>query len=349
MGIKIMWSLIKDEKFIDNSNMNIHGTNRVLSYTNAVKEAIIQAMNINPQIYCMGQGINDIGGYWGITKGLCEKFGEKRIFDIPLSENGMMGIAIGSAINGMRPIFFHNRPDFLWLTMDQLINHGTKFNYMSGGQCAVPLVVWAATGKGWGSAAQHTQALQSIFMHIPGCKIVMPTTPYDAKGLMLSAIIDNNPVIILEHRLLLNQDGHVPEDSYKIPFGKGIVRKEGSDVTLLGISLMAKEVEKAAKMLEGNGINAEIIDLRTIKPWDVELVCSSVRKTGRLVIADTSWRTCGVSAEIAATIYEREFRNLKTPIVRLGNIDVPAPASYPLEEAFYVNADKIYNAVISLF
>lgn len=344
-----MWSLVKDERFIDNSNMQIHGTNRVLSYASAVNEALIQAMEIDSYIYCMGQGINDVGGYWGITKGLYEKFGEQRVFDTPLSENGMMGIAVGSAVNGMHPIYFHNRPDFLWLAMDQLINHATKLNYMSGGQCAVPLVVWAATGKGWGSAAQHTQALQSIFMHIPGCKIVMPTTPYDAKGLMLSAIIDNNPVIILEHRLLLNQDGHVPEDIYKIPFGKGVIRKEGSDITLLGISLMAKEVEKAAEMLEDNGIYAEIIDLRSIKPWDVELVCKSVSKTGRLVIADTSWKTSGISAEIAATIYEHEFKSLKKPIVRLGNLDVPAPASYPLEEAFYVNADKIYNAAISLF
>lgn len=343
-----MWSLIKDEKYIDSNNAD-HGTNRVVPYAQAVREALEQTMSIDDKIYCMGQGINDKNGYWGITTGLCDKFGEERVFDTPLSENGMMGIAIGSAIGGMRPVYFHNRPDFLWLTMDQLINHGTKFNYMSGGQCPVPLVVWAATGKGWGSAAQHTQALQATFMHIPGCKIVMPTTPYDAKGLMISAIIDNNPVVFLEHRLLLNQDGHVPEETYRIPFGKGVIRKEGTDVTLIGISLAAKEVEKAEKMLEDDGICAEIIDLRTIKPWDESLVIESVKKTGRLVIADTSWRTCGVSAEIAATVYEKSFNYIKAPIVRLGNVDTPAPASYPLEQTFYTNADKIYAAVKQMF
>lgn len=343
-----MWSLVSDEQYIDRSNIT-HGTNRVISYSKAVNEALEQMMAINNSIYCMGQGINDKNGYWGITSELCDKFGEERVFDTPLSENGMMGIAIGSAIGGMRPVYFHNRPDFLWLTMDQLINHGTKFNYMSGGQCNVPLVVWAATGKGWGSAAQHTQALQSIFMHIPGCKVVMPTTPYDAKGLMISAIIDNNPVMILEHRQLLNQEGYVPEEMYKIPFGEGVIRKDGSDVTLIGISLMAKEVDKAAAMLEKDGIHAEVIDLRTIKPWDEEMVINSVKKTGRLVIVDTSWRTCGVSAEIASTVYEKAFGSIKCPIVRLGNVDVPAPASYPLEEAFYINANDIYESVKQMF
>lgn len=338
-----MWSLVNDEQYLDKGNIG-YGSDRIISYQQALNEALEQMMSLNHAIYCMGQGINDNSGYWGITNHLCDKFGEERVFDTPLSENGMMGIAIGSAIAGMRPVYFHNRPDFLWLTMDQLINHGTKFNYMSGGQCSIPLVVWAATGKGWGSAGQHTQALQSIFMHIPGCKVVMPTTPYDAKGLMIQAIIDNNPVIILEHRLLLNQDGPVPEELYKIPFGKGVIRKPGNDVTIIGISLMAKEVEKAAELLENDGISAEVIDLRTIKPWDEELVIHSVQKTGRLIIADTSWRTGGVSAEIASTIYEKIFDRIKCPIVRLGNADVPAPASYPLEEAFYVSAKDIYEA-----
>lgn len=338
-----MWSLINDEQYVDKSNY-ICDENRVIPYQKALNEALEQMMELNEHIFCMGQGINDPNGYWGITNKLCEKFGENRVFDTPLSENGMMGIAIGSAIAGMRPVYFHNRPDFLWLTMDQLINHGTKFNYMSGGQCNVPLVVWAATGKGWGSAAQHTQALQSVFMHIPGCKVVMPTTPYDAKGLMIQAIIDNNPVLFLEHRLLLNQEGYVPPEMYKIPFGKGIVRKEGNDVTIIGISLMAKEVDKAATMLEKEGISAEIIDLRTIKPWDKEMVFDSVRKTGRLILADTSWRTCGVTAEIASTVYEELFDELRCPIIRLGNVDVPAPASYTLEDAFYKNAKDIYES-----
>jgi pyruvate dehydrogenase E1 component beta subunit len=343
-----MWSLVSDERYIDKSNV-MHGTERVISYVKAINEALEQTMLINKRIYCMGQGINDKNGYWGITNLLCDKFSEERVFDTPLSENGMMGIAIGSAVAGMRPIYFHNRPDFLWLTMDQLVNHATKYNYMSGGQCNVPLVIWAATGKGWGSAAQHSQALQAIFMHIPGCKVIMPTTPYDAKGLMISSIIDNNPVLILDHRLILNQDGYVPEEMYKIPFGEGVVRKEGKDVTLIGISLMAKEVDKAAVKLEKDGIDAEIIDLRTIKPWDEELVINSVKKTGRLVIADTSWRTGGVSAEIASTVYEKAFESIKCPIVRLGNIDVPTPASYSLEDAFYKNADDIYESVKQLF
>ncbi len=345
-----MWSLVQNEITISERYMeNGSESMRTIDYSSAENEAITQLMEVDKRIYCMGQGINDPVGYWNITTGLSGRFGTDRVFDTPLSENGMMGVAIGSALAGMRPIYFHNRPDFLWLTMDQLVNHGTKYSYMSGGQCHVPMVIWAATGKGWGSGAQHSQALQAIFMHVPGCKVVMPTTPYDAKGLLISSVIDDNPVLFLEHRNLINQKGAVPEEMYKIELGKGVIRRSGSDITLLGISLMVPEMLKVAERLADDGIDAEVIDLRTIKPWDRELVMKSVEKTGRLAIADTSWKTGGVSAEIAASIYEVLFSNLKAPILRLGNKDVPAPSGYSLENAFYEDADSIYQKIREQF
>lgn len=343
-----MWSLIIEETVVNNEYAKSNENRRMLSYTEAVREAIVQMMEINESVYAMGQGINDPVGYWGITTGLHTKFGVQRVFDVPLAENGMMGMAIGSAIGGMRPISFHNRPDFLLLSLDQLLNHASKYNYMSGGQCSIPIVVWATTGKGWGSAAQHSQAIQAIFMHFPGIKVVMPTTPYDAKGLMISAIMDNNPIVILEHRSLLNQKGFVPAESYRIEIGKGVIRKFGGDVTIIGISEMINHALEASVILQSRGISAEVIDLRSISPWDEEIVMESVKKTGRLLIADTGWRTGGVSAEIAATVYEKGFGYLKNSIIRMGCLDVPTPASYSLEEVFYKSSDDIVVAVENL-
>ncbi len=318
------------------------------TYTEALNDTLRFIMSQNPNVFCMGQGINDKNGYWGITEGLVDQYGNERVFDTPLSEAGLMGIATGSALAGLHPIYFHNRPDFLWLTMDQFVNHATKTCYMSGGKCSVPMIIWSAVGKGWGSGAQHSQSLQTVFMHIPGCKVVMPTTPYDVKGLMISAVKDNNPVVFLEHRQLLNQSAHVPDFEYSIPFGKGVIRKSGNDVTIIGISVLVKDAERAAIRLKQKGIDAEILDLRTIKPWDKEMVINSVKKTGRLIIADTSWKTMGVSSEIACSVYEEAFDKLKRPIVRLGNADTPTPANQVLEEAFYVSEDDIYNAAVEL-
>jgi len=233
--------------------------------------------------------------------------------------------------------------------MDQIVNHASKYNYMSGGECPIPLVLWAVTGQGWGSAAQHSQALQGLFMHIPGLKIVMPTTPYDAKGLMLQAIADNNPVLFLDHRQIYNQKGNVPEEMYTIPFGKGTVRRIGEDVTILGISSMLPEALRASDTLRDYNISAEVIDLRTIKPFDEDLLINSVKKTGRLVIADTGWKTGGVAAEIASVVYDKAFGDLKLPIKRVALPDLPTPAAYTLEEKYYNTYENIVDTVKQMF
>lgn len=343
-GKKMPWTVISKEDEIDSDYGDQGEQTRKLLYAEALKEAFSQAMELDENVFLMGQGINDKNGMFGATSNLYQLFGEDRVFDTPLSETGLTGVAVGAAISGLRPIYCHNRPDFLMLSMDQIVNHASKYNYMSGGQCPVPLVIWAVTGQGWGSAAQHSQALHALFMHIPGLKVVMPTTPYDAKGLMLQAIADNNPVLFLDHRQIYNQKGYVPEAMYKIPFGKGMIRREGNDLTILGISSMLPEALKAADSLEKEGISVEVIDLRTIKPYDREILLNSVKKTGRLIIADSGWNTGGVSAEIAADVYREIFRGLKEPIERVALPDLPTPAAYTLEDAYYNTKEDIIEA-----
>jgi pyruvate dehydrogenase E1 component beta subunit len=293
----------------------------------------------------MGQGVDDPSGMFGITLDLHKKYGSERVFDTPLSENALTGIAVGAAITGMRPVYLHNRPDFLLLAMDQIVNHASKWSYMFGGKLKVPLVIMAVIGRGWGSAAQHSQSLHGLFMHIPGLKLVMPSTAYDAKGLLVTSIADNNPVIFIEHRWLFKHSGYVPQELYSVPFGKGVVRKEGKDVTIVGISYMVIEALRAAEKLEKEGYNVEVIDPRTLKPLDEEIILDSVKKTGRLLIVDTDWVTGGAGAEIAAVVAEKGFNYLKAPIKRIGWPDIPIPASYVLEEAFYPGIEEIINAV----
>ncbi len=320
------------------------GSERTLSYPDAVREALDLALDLDPKVFVMGQGVDDPSGMFGATRGLHLKHGADRVFDTPLAENGMTGIAVGAAIGGMRPVYFHNRPDFLLLALDQLANHAAKWSYMFGGEVSVPLVVWACIGRGWGSAAQHSQALQGLFLHIPGLHLAMPSTCYDAKGLLLSAIADNNPVVILEHRHNFRQKGRVPRGAYHVPLGKGIVRREGRDVTLAAVSCMAVEAYRAALELSKEGIEAEVLDLRSLHPLDEELLLSSLEKTGRLVVADTGWTTGGVTAEIAARAAEKGFRHLRAPVRRVACPDVPTPAGYTLEEAFYPGAPEIVRA-----
>ena len=321
------------------------GNDRVIGYVDSIREALKQGMHQDERVFLMGQGINDRVGMFGMTSGLSKEFGEERVFDTPIAETGLTGISVGAAMSGQHPIYFHNRPDFLMLAMDQLVNHASKYSYMSAGQYNVPLLICAVTGQGWGSAAQHSQALHGLFMHIPGLKIMMPTTPYDVKGLLVTAVDEQNPVLFLDHRRLHNQEGAVPTDLYKIPFGKGVIRKQGRDITVIGISSMLIEAMDAADKLEKEGVSVEVIDLRTIKPWDVELVEESVYKTGRLIIADTGWKCCGAAAEIATTIYEKSFKYLKQPIERISLPDIPTPAGYSLEELFYPNSEDICERV----
>jgi pyruvate dehydrogenase E1 component beta subunit len=285
---------------------------------------------------------------FGTTLGLQRKHTSRRVFDTPLAETALTGVAVGAALGGMRPVYFHNRPDFLYLAMDQIVNHASKWRFMFGGASCVPMVVWACIGRGWGSAAQHSQALQGLFIHVPGLKLIMPSTAYDAKGLMLSAIADDNPVIIFEHRYNFKFKGPVPEEMYRVPLGKGVVRRAGKDITIVGVSHMALEAFMAAEELAKEGVDAEVIDPRTLKPLDEEIILASVRKTGRFIVADTGWQTGGVCAEMCALVAEKAFSFLKAPVSRVGSPDLPTPSGYTLEEAYYTGKKEIIEAARSL-
>ncbi len=339
------WSKIKTEIHEPDFRHDSDLPGRTLSYPESVKEAITQAMEMDDRVFIMGQGVDDPSGMFGTTLGLQEQFGCERVFDTPLAENALMGIAVGAAIDGMRPVYFHNRPDFLLLAMDQIVNHASKWHFMFGGAVNVPLVVWACIGRGWGSAAQHSQALQGLFMQIPGLRVVMPSTCHDAKGLLMSAIADENPVIIIEHRFNFQQKGFVPEMPFRVPFGKGIVRREGSDVTIVALSNMNSEAFKAAETLAGEGIAVELIDMRSLRPLDEEIVLRSITRTGRLIVADTGWEVGGFCAEIAALAADKGFGLLKAPVKRITTADVPTPAGYTLEREFYPTSADIADAV----
>ena len=337
------WTVIEEKPVECNYKSDLEHTVKC-TYVDAIRLTLEQAMRLDARVFIMGQGVNDQTGMFGMTNDLCRILGEERVFDTPIAETGLTGVAVGSALSGMHPVYFHNRPDFLFLTLDQLINHATKYHYMSGGQFKVPLVLWAVTGQGWGSAAQHSQTIHGMLMHIPGLKIAMPTTPYDVRGLLAEALADNNPVLFLDHRHVHNQQGNVPKDLYRIPFGKGVIRREGKDITIVGISSMLLESLKAAKLLEQEKIAAEVIDLRTIKPYDRKIVADSVKKTGKLLVADTGWECCGVASEIAAKAYEDCFSYLKVPVQIIAPPDVPTPAAYHLEKEFYKDAGDIFEA-----
>lgn len=317
---------------------------RGLSYRQAIKEAQELMLEQDRRVFIIGEGIDDPFGIFDTTVGFADKFGKDRIIDIPIAENALTGIAIGAAMNGMRPIFVHMRMDFLPMCMDQIINHAAKWHYMTGGNVNIPLVIRSIIGRGWGSAAQHSQALHALFTHIPGLKVVMPATPYDAKGLLISALNDGNPIMFIEHRWIYDYIGFVPEERYEVPIGKGILIKRGSDITVVATSHMLYETVKANKILEKEGIDIEIIDPRTLKPLDEELILNSVKKTGRLIIADVGCKTSGIAAEIVAKIFEKEHGILKAPIERICLPDIPAPASSVLEKEYYPTSEDIVEA-----
>ena len=256
-----------------------------------------------------------------------------------------MGFALGTALNGLRPIFMHIRVDFMLLALNQLFNMVAPCNYASGGKLKAPLVIRAVIGRGWGQSFQHSKSLQSVFAHIPGLKVVMPTTPHDAKGLLISALEDNNPVIFLEHRWLHWTEEDVPIDYYRVPMGLAKILQSGSDITIIATSWMNIEAIKAADILARRGIHLEIIDPRTISPLDEDTLITSVSKTGRCIVADYDWLNCGFSAEVTARLQEKCFGKLKSPIVRLGFAPTPCPTTRPLENEFYPNAINIIRAV----
>ncbi|MFC1807250.1 alpha-ketoacid dehydrogenase subunit beta [Candidatus Omnitrophota bacterium] len=345
-----MWDLSFSERSeFERACQLAHKSLRGLTYKEAITEAIWQVMEKDPSVFIMGEGVDHCGWIFGTTKGLGERFGKNRAFDTPIAENTITGIASGAGLCGLKPIIVHARMDFLMLAMDQIINHASKMRYMSGGRVRVPLVVRTMIGGGWGSAAQHSQGLQAFFAHAPGLKVVMPSTPYDLKGLFVSSIRSKDPVIFIETKFLYEHVGYVPKRLYSVDFGKGAIRREGSDVTICAISYMVYEAIKASDSLRKDGIKAEVIDLRSLRPLDEEIILKSVKKTHRLVVCDNAWKTCGFSAEISAIANEKAFRYLKAPIKRVALPDIPTPASPALEKAFYPKARDIIKAVKKVY
>lgn len=322
--------------------------NRKLQFSFAINEALKQMMELDKSVFLIGQGVKSPWYVGNTCQALLEMFGKERVIDTPVSENAVTGIAVGAAIAGMRPVVVHPRMDFMMYAMDPIINEAANWHYMCGGKSSVPIVIWGIINRGGEQAAQHSQAFHGLFSHIPGLKVVMPSTPYDAKGLMISAIKDDNPVVYIDDRWLYKHEDLVPEEVFEVEIGKGIIRKKGKDLTLVSISYMAFESMKAAQELVKERIDIEVIDLRSIKPLDEDLLLESVKKTGRIVIADGGWKSFGVTAEISALIGEKGIRYLKAPIKRVALPDCPAPASRVLEKEYYKSSKDIMRAVKEL-
>jgi pyruvate/2-oxoglutarate/acetoin dehydrogenase E1 component len=312
-----------------------------MNFANAVNKALHQAMEIDSSVICYGLGVTDPKAVFGTTANLEKRFGSERVFDMPTSENAMTGVAIGAALNGIKTVMTHQRLDFFLLAMDQLVNGAAKWHYMFGGQNSIPITIRLIIGRGWGQGPTHSQNLQAWFAHIPGLKVVMPTTPEDAKGLLLASIFEPNPVIFLEHRWLHNAMGEVPDGDIRVPLGKARIAKAGSDLTLVAMSYMTVEALHAANYLEQQGVSCEVIDLRTIKPLDWQTVMDSVTKTGRLLTLDSGFTTGSVAGEIVARVAMEKFHYLKAAPARLAMPDVPEPTSPSLTGGFYVRAADV--------
>jgi len=318
------------------------------NFAAAINDALHQAMEIDSSVICYGLGVTDPKAVFGTTQKLEERFGSDRVFDMPTSENAMTGVAIGAALNGIKSIVTHQRVDFFLLAMDQIVNSAAKWHYMFGGQNTVPITIRLIIGRGWGQGPTHSQNLQAWFAHIPGLKVVMPTTPEDAKGLLLASIFDPNPVIFLEHRWLHNTLGDVSDGDIRIPIGSAKTAKNGKDITLVAMSYMTVEALHAANYLETQGISCEVIDLRTIKPLDWETVMKSVTKTGRLLALDSGFTTGSVAGEIVARVAMEKFSELKSAPARLAMPDVPEPTSHALTKSFYIRAGDIAIKIMEI-
>ncbi|MDQ7028736.1 MAG: alpha-ketoacid dehydrogenase subunit beta [Ardenticatenia bacterium] len=330
---------------------------RLLTTARAIAEAIAQEMERDERVFIMGEDIGAYGGIFGATQGLLEKFGPERVMDTPISEMGFIGAAVGAATEGMRPIAELMFVDFFGVAMDQIFNHMAKIHYMSGGNVNVPMVLMTAIGGGYSDAAQHSQCLYSLFAHTPGIKVVVPSTPYDAKGLMIQAIRDDDPVMYFFHKGIMGlgwmapnprATGPVPEEPYTIPFGQADVKREGSDLTILTLSLMVHRSLDAAEQLAEEGISAEVIDLRTLVPLDRATIIESVKKTHRVLIVDEDYKSFGMSGELIAIIAEEALDYLDAPPKRLAVPDVPIPYSRPLEQAVIPSVEGIVQAAREL-
>lgn len=321
---------------------------RLLRYVDALREGVEQEMARDENVFVFGLDVDDHKAIQGSTRGLLERFGPERVFNTPLSEDAMTGVAIGAAMAGMRPIHVHIRNDFLLLCMNQLINIAAKAHYMYGGRVRVPLVVRSMIGKSWGQGAQHSQALYSMFMHVPGLKVVAPATAYDAKGAMIAAIRDDNPVIFVEHRLLYPTEAFVPTEPYALTFGQARICRQGGDVTVVAISNMVLECLRAQELLAEVGIHAEVIDPISLVPLDAETILASARRTRRLVVVDNAWTSCGASAEIVARVLEMAGPRAGIEVRRIGFAPTTCPTSPWLEEHFYPNPVTIARAINTL-
>ena len=321
---------------------------RELNYADAILEATDFCLAEDPSVLVIGLGVPDPKGIFGTTTGLQNKYGEERVMDMPLAENGMTGIVIGTSLNGYRPILTHQRVEFALLSIEQIVNQAAKWLYMNAGQQNVPIVIRLIIGRGWGQGPQHSQSLESWFAHIPGLKVVMPSNAYDAKDLLISSVEDNNPVIFLEHRWLHNTIDFVPTDGYRVPIGKVTIAREGEDLTIVAHSYMVLEAIRCSEVLKKHGISIEVIDLRTIRPLDTEGILNSVRKTGRLLVADNGWVHFGVSSEIISIVTENIFDKLLCAARRIGMNDSPNPSTRALAKKFYPRAINIAKIVCKM-
>jgi pyruvate/2-oxoglutarate/acetoin dehydrogenase E1 component len=317
-----------------------HGT-RELTLAQAVNEALREEMRRDPSIFVIGEDVAEAGTPFKVLAGLVDEFGTERVLDSPISESGITGLALGAAMTGMRPVVDIMFGDFLTLTMDQVVNQAAKIHYMSGGSLKAPLTVRTTLGATRRSGAQHSQSLHAWVAHIPGLKVALPATPYDAKGLYKSAIRDDNPTILFEDKMMFTQKGPVPEEEYLIPFGVAEVKREGDDVTLIATSSMVYVALDAAAMLEDEGVSAEVVDPRTLVPLDRDTLIASARKTGRVIVIDEGHQSFGASAELAAVVAEGAFWHLDAPVRRLGAMDVPIPFSPRLEDETVPTPERV--------
>jgi len=318
---------------------------RQISYREAIAEAIKEEIARDDKVFLMGEDVGVLGGAFGSTKGLYKEFGEDRVRDTPISETAIIGFALGAAMAGMRPIAEIMRVDWMTICMDEIVNQVAKMHYLSGGRPRVAMVIRAATEGGIGLGAQHSQSFESWFVHVPGLKVVMPSTPYDAKGLLKAAIRDPNPVIFLEPGVLYSTSGPVPAEDYVIPLGKADIKREGKDATIVVWGTMVLKALNAARTLAGEGIEVEVIDPRTLRPLDIETIIESVKKTGRLVVAHEAMKTCGVGAEIAALVQEKAFDYLDAPVKIVAGLNTPIPYNSTLEQACIPHKENIISAV----
>ena len=316
-----------------------------MTFAQAIKDAHVVEMERDPNIYVAGEDVGVFGGCFGVTAGLLDQFGEKRVKDTPITESAIVGTAVGAASTGLRPIIEMMFVDFIGVALDQLYNQAGKMKYMFGGKAKIPMVMRASCGAGIGAAAQHSQCLEALFMHLPGLKVVMPSTPYDAKGLLIEAIRDDNPVVFLEHKMLYAMEGEVPEGAYTIPFGKADIKREGKDVTVVATANMVHTALGAAEKLAADGISIEVVDPRTLYPLDMETIIASVKKTHRLVILHEEVKFAGSGAEIAAQVAEDGFDYLDAPILRVAAPFCPVPFSPPLEKAYIPSEQQLIDAV----